>query len=1013
MPMASKYVSLLLLFFILINSDINAATVPVHDPSIVVVYKDVNGNSFPTNDAGATRTKYYFVFGTMLGAAYSNDMINWTAFTPSFSLNGSVSTNYYNIFKTEADYAVHSTTADVLGNLWAPDVIYNTALKKWCMYFSLSGVDFKSSIILLTSDKVEGPYVKVGDVVFGGFTNSTTSIALTDYAKVTGSSTIDARYLTNGAWNNDYSVSCIDPCVLYDQNGKLWMSYGSWSGGIFLLKLDESTGLRSYTFNYGLGINPVWNGTRLHYDPYMGIHIGGGYYVSGEGSYIEYIKDANGVGFYYMFVSMGFYSPDGGYTMRVFRSATIDGAYTDVTGDNAVFAQYIFNYGNNVQYGFPIMQNYKWSWWATGNGEIAQGHNSVLQDDDGNVYLIYHRKFDNVTAWHNVEVHQLFVNEKGWIVAAPFEYIKNYGLTKKNYTTEDIVGLYGVITHNPVDYANLATNQETSLYVNADGTLTGSYTGTWTYNYSNGRQYLTLTTTAGTFQCVLSQQLMNGLSSQTLAFSGMNAANERALWGYRYAKTATTNTNVYTNQAKMIGKPDYSLVWNSYSDFCNVAVTGDFEVEYTFLNNTQAVENWQNWAIALTGNGQTWHMRADAYSISTFTGSTVNYKYNWDWANFKEVYKNKDVRVKIARIGTSINVFAQVGDSLVFTATAINCPTSDLTIYLGGEACFLDVKKVSVSKLLVRQLVGTVNDDGSYTSGFNVSQGATTAVSGDFELKYLYFNYHNSTSKDIWDNFIVRAISGTQTMLLRADAFASNITGTVTYATDWDWAKFISVMSGAYIDLTISRLGNTITYSFVIKAKDGNTYNYKVVNSNALTTAMTFGFTCEESMVDLLEVETTTYQVPEVKTQTIALKKGWNLISTNIVPVDSTIATLFSGLDVQEIKTMDAFWRKGQNAIFNKLTTINTGNGYLVNMNVAGNVTINGLSLTNVVYPQTIKTGWQLIGCPFQTNTALSSYFNTTNCASIKNFDGFWIPGGTTNSISNLDLGKGYFLKGK
>jgi beta-glucanase (GH16 family) len=183
------------------------------------------------------------------------------------------------------------------------------------------------------------------------------------------------------------------------------------------------------------------------------------------------------------------------------------------------------------------------------------------------------------------------------------------------------------------------------------------------------------------------------------------------------------------------------------------------------------------------------------------------------------------------------------------------------------------------------------------------------------------------------------------------------------------------------------------TFSTKTFTLDTGTYVIRLVNDGV-------AFNLDKIAINLLS-----------KTQTIALKKGWNLISTNVVPVDSTIAALFSGLDVQEIKTMDVFWRKGQNAIFNKLTKINTGNGYLVNMNVAGNITINGLSLTNVVYPSAIKTGWQLIGCPFQTNTALSTYFNTTNCVSIKNFDGFWIPGGIANSISNLELGKGYFMK--
>ena len=152
---------------------------------------------------------------------------------------------------------------------------------------------------------------------------------------------------------------------------------------------------------------------------------------------------------------------------------------------------------------------------------------------------------------------------------------------------------------------------------------------------------------------------------------------------------------------------------------------------------------------------------------------------------------------------------------------------------------------------------------------------------------------------------------------------------------------------------------------------------------------------------------------PALIKQTIVLNAGWNLISTNVIPTDSSISTLFAGLDVQEIKTMDAFWRKDQNPIFNKLTKITTGNGYLVNMNVDGILTINGFVFSNVIYPSTIKTGWQLIGCPFQTNTLLSTYFNSNNCISIKNFDGFLILNGTTNSISNLEVGKGYLLNGK
>lgn len=458
--------------------------VAIHDPSIVVVYKDAVGNSYPENDAGNTRVKYYYLFGTHLGGAYSRDLINWTPFTPSFLLNGNVSSQYYQIFKDEADYAAHYTNSDVRGNLWAPDVIYNKSINKWCMYFSMSGHEFKSSIILLTSDDIEGPYEKAGVVVYGGFTNNENSVGRNDYAAVTGSGTVDGRYLRNGTWFNDYGVSCIDPAVLYDENGQLWMNYGSWSGGIFLMKLDNNTGLRDFSQNYGN--NSVWDGSRLRADPYHGYHIAGGYYVSGEGPYIEYIENEDGQGYYYMFVTMGFFDPNTGYTMRVYRSSTIDGVYRDITGTDAVFANWVFNYGNNMTYGFPIMQNYRWNWWSV--GQTSQGHNSLLQDEDGTDLLVYHTKYDDESYHHNVEVHQLFHPENGWIVASPFEYRKGFGVQEyKEYTAEDIAGIYGVIIHNPVDYENYATNREQVIYLNADGTISGALTGNWVYNHAEGK----------------------------------------------------------------------------------------------------------------------------------------------------------------------------------------------------------------------------------------------------------------------------------------------------------------------------------------------------------------------------------------------------------------------------------------------------------------------------------------------------------------------------------------------
>jgi len=82
----------------------------------------------------------------------------------------------------------------------------------------------------------------------------------------------------------------------------------------------------------------------------------------------------------------------------------------------------------------------------------------------------------------------------------------------------------------------------------------------------------------------------------------------------------------------------------------------------------------------------------------------------------------------------------------------------------------------------------------------------------------------------------------------------------------------------------------------------------------------------------------------------------------------------------------------------------------LVNMNFAGKISLSGNQMASVLtLPKT--AGWHLLGCPFKLTTTISSQLNTSNCIELKNFDGFWIPGGSTNSLLNFEPGKGYFIK--
>lgn len=145
------------------------------------------------------------------------------------------------------------------------------------------------------------------------------------------------------------------------------------------------------------------------------------------------------------------------------------------------------------------------------------------------------------------------------------------------------------------------------------------------------------------------------------------------------------------------------------------------------------------------------------------------------------------------------------------------------------------------------------------------------------------------------------------------------------------------------------------------------------------------------------------------KIQTIQLKKGWNIMSINVHPSDSSIATMFSGLPVGMVKDNDGFWKKSQENELQSLMDITAGKGYLVYMTDNGTLSVSGKPMTNTIVEK--QSGWNLIGTPFQTETPIESIFDANNCEMLINLNGKWQPAGTNNSLQNLNPGEGYFVK--
>lgn len=314
------------------------------------------------------------------------------------------------------------------------------------------------------------------------------------------------------------------------------MSYGSWSGGIWMLELDENTGLRDYDVTYEL----KGTGNGITVDPYFGKKIAGGYYVSGEASYIEYIG-----GYYFLFMSYGFLSDDGGYQMRVFRSENPDGPYEDARSTSAIFQSYKMNYGStaNDNRGVNIFGAYgEWGNQTKGNySERAQGHNSILAADDGRTYLVYHTRFQNsrsIWGWdnaHQVRVHQVFQNEDGWLVAAPFEYtgetVKSADIAaSQQVPTAQIAGSYKLLVHPfKLDHTKMELAKPVNIQLNADGTITGDQTGSWAIK--EGTSYISITLDRE-YKGVLVYQTLEPTNDQAVAFSCMNR-NGVSIWGYK------------------------------------------------------------------------------------------------------------------------------------------------------------------------------------------------------------------------------------------------------------------------------------------------------------------------------------------------------------------------------------------------------------------------------------------------------------------------------------------------
>jgi len=525
--------------------------VSVHDPSIV--------------RGGAT----YWIFGSHLASAKSTDLMHWTQVSTSPAAGNALVPNPATEFAEALAWAQTTT-------FWAPDNLKLSDGLYHFYYCACKGDSPRSALGIATSKSIGGPYVNQRIILKSGMWNQTSP----------DGTIYDATRHPN----------TVDPAVFFDATGKkLWMVYGSYSGGIFILELDPKSGVPKAGQGYGKKLI-------------------GGNHARIEGPYIIYSPETK---YYYLFLSFGGLDAAGGYNIRVGRSRAPDGPYLDAEGFDltkvAGAPGTLFDDVSIAPHGVKLMGNWQFLHVSgdaktTSTGYVSPGHNSVYRNPStGEYFIVFHTRFVGRGEYHEVRVHPLYFNDAGWPVVAPHRYA---GERMETAIASRIPGTYKLINHGKDITATVKTSALIKL--TADHEITGAVTGTWSLS---GHHNATLKLGSTTYRGVFVRQWDDDNQRWVQAFTVLSA-NGTAAWGSQVAAPVA-------NTAPTIAKIASRTIAKSTNPGAIAVTIGDAQLVASALTLTATSSN-QTLAPAsrLTLGGATDARTLTIAPIAGRTGST-------------------------------------------------------------------------------------------------------------------------------------------------------------------------------------------------------------------------------------------------------------------------------------------------------------------------------------------------------------------------------------------------------
>lgn len=488
------------------TNNMNTTTANIHDPCIV----EADGKYY------VFQTDNYTEYGYTIRE--SENLINWKyagAAIPGFNVNGAPPRadtmsesnelwDVYQIINKMTDWKENCWT------LWAPEVVPAADGGYWLYASWTSAFGSPQSIIFLChADEVTGPY----------------ELVYTD----NGEPAVIANSHDGG---NPYP-NAIDASIYYDTEGNMYMSYGSFSGGIYCIELDPETGLRKdgktssdlagyddKAGRYGtcLAANRDTEGSVItyHEDVEISSYDGTGEYTPGE------TKDL-----YYMMSSSNSLSTT--YNMRGYSSATATGTYGATAGGSST--------------GTRVSGSFSWRTSATDNAInfdfYAPGHNDMIRTSTGRNLLAYHNRIGFGTNNHYLFLSTYAFNSRGDLVMNPNRYA---GEVARKITAAEIYTLsdtysFAAVTNNNVSASFNKGYAMEGMQLREDGSIyfNNAAVGTWKL-YGDNYVLIDLTSTIDgasggaitgkyygvAFPAYIEKEQMGGISISCVSENGAN-----------------------------------------------------------------------------------------------------------------------------------------------------------------------------------------------------------------------------------------------------------------------------------------------------------------------------------------------------------------------------------------------------------------------------------------------------------------------------------------------------------